>query len=468
LANTPAPPNRDRLLIVEDDATQRLGLQKLLTSWGFAVDVARDGREALERIAQERPAIVLSDLVMPNMGGLDLLRALQQDDADVTVVLLTAQGSVETAVEAIKQGAYDYLTKPVDPQRLRIVLDQVAARNETLREVRALRRQLQERGTFGRMVGASLEMRKIYQLLEQAAPTSASVLVHGESGTGKELVAQTIHQLSPRASHPYVPLNCAAIPDTLLESELFGHEKGAFTGAIARRAGAFELAHRGTLFLDEIAEMTPTTQAKLLRVLQERSFRALGGSREQSVDIRVIAATNLDPKDAVAQGRLREDLYYRLNVFAIQLPPLRDRKDDIPLLAQAFIKEFDERHGRNIAGVSEDAMRMLEQFNWPGNVRELRNVIERATIVAKGPFIERADLPPLTAASRATQPAAPREGGLAPGTTVEEAERRLIEITLEHTGGNKTRAAELLGISLKTLHNKLNRMREERKEVTED
>jgi DNA-binding NtrC family response regulator len=468
LANTPALPNRDRLLIVEDDATQRLGLQKLLTSWGFAVDVARDGREALEKIAHERPAIVLSDLVMPNLGGLDLLRALQQDDADVTVVLLTAQGSVETAVEAIKQGAYDYLTKPVDPQRLRIVLDQVAARNETLREVRALRRQLQERGTFGRMVGASLEMRKIYQLLEQAAPTSASVLVHGESGTGKELVAQTIHQLSPRAPHPYVPLNCAAIPDTLLESELFGHEKGAFTGAIARRAGAFELAHRGTLFLDEISEMTPTTQAKLLRVLQERSFRALGGSREQSVDIRVIAATNLDPKDAVAQGRLREDLYYRLNVFAIQLPPLRDRKDDIPLLTQAFIKEFDERHGRSIAGVSEEAMRLLEQFNWPGNVRELRNVIERATIVAKGPFIERADLPPLTSASRAAQSAAPGEAGLAPGTTVEEAERRLIEITLEHTGGNKTRAAELLGISLKTLHNKLNRMREERKEVTED
>ena len=467
MSNAPPGPVRDRLLIVEDDAAQRLGLQKLLTSWGFTVDVASDGRQGLERVALDRPSIVLSDVVMPHLGGLDLLKALQQDNADITVVLLTAQGSVETAVEAIKQGAYDYLTKPVDPQRLRIVLDQIASRNETLREVRALRRQLQEIGTFGSMVGASLEMRKIYQIIEQAAPTSASILVHGESGTGKELVAQTMHQLSPRASQPYVPLNCAAIPDTLLESELFGHEKGAFTGAIARRAGAFELAHRGTLFLDEIAEMTPMTQAKLLRVLQERSFRALGGSREQSVDIRVIAATNLDPIEAVSQGRLREDLFYRLNVFAIRLPPLRDRKDDVPLLAQAFIRDFNERHGRNVAGLSEDAMQVLERYQWPGNVRELRNVIERATIVARGPLIERADLPPLAVASRQT-PEPTVTGTLAPGTTVDEAERRLIDITLEHTNGNKTRAAELLGISLKTLHNKLNRMRDERRDPAED
>ena len=459
-------PARDRLLVVEDDATQRLGLQQLLKSWGYLVDVAADGREALGKITADRPGIVLSDMVMPHVSGMDLLRALTQDpDWDGAFVLLTAQGSVETAVEAIKQGAYDYLTKPVDPQRLRIVLDQVTARNETLREVRALRRQLQDRGSFGRMIGASREMRKIYQVIEQAAPTAASVLVHGESGTGKELVAQTIHQLSPRAAQPYVPLNCAAIPDTLLESELFGHEKGAFTGAIARRAGAFELAHRGTLFLDEIAEMTPMTQAKLLRVLQERSFRPLGGSREQSVDIRVIAATNVDPMEAVRQGRLREDLFYRLNVFAIALPPLRDRKDDIPLLAQAFILEFNERNGRSIAGVSEDAMRVLERHHWPGNVRELRNVMERSTIVAKGPFIEPADLPPLpTEQPPHAGPGGAPAAGLAPGTTVDQAERQLIEVTLQHTGGNKTRAAELLGISLKTLHNKLNRMKEERQE----
>jgi transcriptional regulator with PAS, ATPase and Fis domain len=302
-------------------------------------------------------------------------------------------------------------------------------------------------------------------MVEQAAPTGASVLVSGESGTGKELVAQTVHQLSPRASQPFIPLNCAAIPDTLLESELFGHEKGAFTGAITRRQGAFELANRGTLFLDEIAEMTPATQAKLLRVLQERSFRALGGQREQSVDIRVVAATNVDPPEAVRQGKLREDLFYRLNVFAIQLPPLRERKDDIPLLIQAFLKEFNTRNSRSVVGLSENATHILMQYSWPGNVRELRNVIERATIVAKGDVIEAGDLPTLAAVSAS----APASGGgptLTAGTTVDQAEQQLIEVTLAHTGGNKTRAAEMLGISLKTLHNKLNRMKQAGDEET--
>ena len=397
------PTYPDPLLVVEDDAAQRVGLQQLLKSWGFDVDAAANGEEALARAAVARPTIVLTDLVMPRMGGLDLLKALrQQYDSEVTVVLMTAQGTVETAVEAIKLGAYDYVTKPVDPQRLKILLEQIMQRLDTLREVRALRRQLQERGTFGRLIGSSLEMRKIYQVIEQAAPTSASVLVSGESGTGKELVAQTIHQLSPRTQHPFVPLNCAAIPDTLLESELFGHEKGAFTGAIARRQGCFELAHRGTLFLDEIAEMMPATQVKLLRVLQERTFRRLGGRAEQTVDVRVIAATNVVPIDAVRQSKLREDLYYRLNVFAIRLPALRERKDDIPLLAQAFVKEFSARNDRNVAGVADDATRLLERYDWPGNVRELRNVIERATIVAKGALVTPGDLPPL--AGPATAP----------------------------------------------------------------
>jgi DNA-binding NtrC family response regulator len=449
----------DRVLIVEDDAAQRVGLQQLLRSWGFTVETAGDGQEALTKVPAFRPTIVLSDLVMPRMGGLDLLTSLQQDEPDVTVVLMTGQGTVETAVTAIKQGAYDYLAKPVDPQRLKILLDQIVERHDTQREVRVLRRQLQERGTFGRMIGASAEMRRVYQLLEQAAPTVASVLISGESGTGKELVAQTIHQLSPRAAQPFVPLNCAAIPDTLLESELFGHEKGAFTGAITRRQGAFELANRGTLFLDEIAEMTPATQAKLLRVLQERSFRPLGGQREQSVDIRVIAATNVDPPEAVRQGKLREDLYYRLNVFAIQLPPLRERRGDVPLLVQSFLKEFNTRNGRTIAGVSDRALEALARHSWPGNVRELRNVIERATIVAKTESIEPGDLPPLAAVASAAASASSGGTGLTPGTTVDEAERQLIEVTLRHTGGNKTRAAEMLGISLKTLHNKLNRMK---------
>jgi transcriptional regulator with PAS, ATPase and Fis domain len=284
------------------------------------------------------------------------------------------------------------------------------------------------------------------------------VLVTGESGTGKELVAQTLHQLSPRAAGPFVPLNCAAIPDTLLESELFGHERGAFTGAIERRIGCFELAHRGTLFLDEIAEMTPATQVKLLRVLQERSFRRLGGRTEQAVDIRVVAATNADPADAVRRGQLREDLFYRLNVFAIRLPPLRERLSDLPLLVRAMLDEFNARLGKAVAGVDDRAMRLLEAHPWPGNVRELRNVIERAVIVAQGPSIEARDLPPAVTGVPSSDPDA-RE--LTPGMTVDEAERRLIDLTLTHTRNNKTRAAELLGISLKTLHNKLNRFRAE-------
>src|ERR687884_1029373 len=327
----------ERVLIVEDEPTTRMGLTELVSTWGFTTESAADGQDALQRITTFRPSIVISDLVMPRMGGIDLLRALKDEGGDLTIVILTAQGTVETAVEAIKEGAYDYLTKPIEPQRLKILLDKIVERHETLREVKVLRKQLREHGTFGRMIGSSPQMRKVYQTIEQAAPTSASVLIWGESGTGKELVAQTIHQLSPRSQMPFVPINCAAIPETLLESEIFGHEKGAFTGASERREGCFELADRGTLFLDEIAEMTPATQVKLLRVLQERKFRRLGGRTEETVDVRVIAATNQDPPTAVKDGKLREDLYYRLNVFEIKLPPLRDRKDDLPLLIQGFI-----------------------------------------------------------------------------------------------------------------------------------
>jgi DNA-binding NtrC family response regulator len=455
--------SRERILIVEDDSAARIGLQQLIRGWGFDVETAADGEQALAQIEAFHPAIVLTDLVMPKMGGLDLLRKVQETGDPITTVILTAQGTVETAVEAIKQGAYDYLTKPVDLQRLRILLSKIIERNATLREVRVLRRQLREHGTFGAMVGNSAEMRKIYQVIEHAAPTNASVLISGESGTGKELVAQTIHKLSPRAPAAYVPINCAAIPDTLLESELFGHEKGAFTGAIERRQGCFELADHGTLFLDEIAEMTPATQVKLLRVLQERSFRRVGGKSEQAVDIRVVAATNQDPPIAVKEGKLREDLYYRLNVFEIKLPPLRDRKDDLPLLIQGFINEFNTRNGRSVAALDPAAMALLEAYSWPGNVRELRNVIERATIVAEGRFLQVKDLPPLSGSGRGTPAASPAAPGLSPGMTVEKAEQELIRITLQHTGGNKTRAAEMLGISLKTLHNKLHRQHEEEK-----
>ncbi len=448
----------ERVLIVEDEAAARVGLEQLIRSWGFIAESACDGEEALEKITSFRPAIVITDMVMPRMDGLALLRALQQAGADVTTLLLTAQGTVETAVEAMKEGAYDYLTKPVDIQRLKILLDKIVERLETLREVKALRRQLREHGAFGTLVGNSPAMRKIYEVVEQAAPTPASVLITGESGTGKELVAQTIHRLSPRANAPFIAINCAAIPETLLESEIFGHEKGAFTGASDRRQGCFELADRGTLFLDEIGEMTPATQVKLLRVLQERTFRRLGGRTEQRVDVRVIAATNVDPLEAVAKGRLREDLYYRLNVFALRLPTLRERKEDLPLLVQSFITEFNTRNQKAIAGLEPLAMRLFEQYGWPGNVRELRNVIERATILAPGPFIEVKHLPPVLTDGPQAAPPAPQMA-LAPGTTVEEAERQLIVMTLAHTRDNKTRAAEILGISLKTLHNKLNKLR---------
>src|SRR3954464_4254927 len=449
----------ERVLIVEDEPSTRLGLTELVRTWGFTTDAAADGEEALRRITAFRPSIIISDLVMPRMGGLELLRALKDEGNALTIVILTAQGTVETAVDAIKEGAYDTLTKPIEPQRLKILLDKIVERQDTLREVKVLRKQLREHGSFGRMIGSSAQMRKVYQTVEQAAPTAASVLIWGESGTGKELVAQTIHELSPRATFPFVAMNCAAIPETLLESEIFGHEKGAFTGAHDRRTGVFELAHRGTLFLDEIAEMQPATQVKLLRVLQERTFRRLGGRQEQTVDVRVIAATNVNPNEAVKTGKLREDLYYRLNVFAIELPPLRERREDVPLLIQRFLNEFNAVNGKSVRAVDQDAMQILEQYPWPGNIRELRNVMERATILSDTDFITTTHLPPLLVTKgEETLPTVT----LSPGTTVDEAERRLILLTLEHTRNNKTRAAEILGISLKTLHNKLNRMKEER------
>ncbi len=454
--STPA----ERVLIVEDDTATRIGLTELIRTWGFAAESAANGEEALALVTSFRPAIVVSDVIMPKMNGLELLRALK-DEEHLRVILLTAQGTVETAVEAVKDGAEDYLTKPVDPQKLKRLLERIAELNAQKRENLALRRQLREKGSFGRIIGNSPKMRKIYQVIEQAADTPASVLIIGESGTGKELVAQTIHQLSSRAEAPFVAINCAAIPETLLESEIFGHEKGAFTGAVDRRAGCFELADHGTLFLDEIAEMMPTTQVKLLRVLQERTFRRLGGRVEQGVDVRVLAATNVNPLDAIRENKLREDLYYRLNVFTIDLPPLRERKVDLPLLIQAFIDEFNARDRRQVKAVAPEAMHLLQQYDWPGNVRELRNVIERAIILTKGEFIEPSHLPPLGASTPSPRVAdSTNTVTIAPGMTVDEAEQKLIVATLDAAGGNKTRAAEMLGISLKTLHNKLNRMKQ--------
>ena len=452
---------RQRVLIVEDDAPARKGMADLLSLWGYEVTTASDGAEALERVAEESPAVVVSDLVMPGMDGLALLSALRVDHPEITVIMLTGQGSIESAVQAMKEGAYDYLTKPLDPARLQILLERALDRAESVREVHRLRRELRHRGAFGRLVAGTPAMQEITRQIEQVAPTDATVLVLGESGTGKELVARTIHDHSARRRGPFVAVNCAAIPETLLESEIFGHERGSFTGATGRRPGCFELADGGTLFLDEIAEMSPATQVKFLRVLQDGRFRRVGGQSEIAVDVRVIAATNKSPAKALQDGALREDLYYRIAVFTLALPPLRDRTEDLGELVRVLLEEIDERHGRVVRGVDEAALAVLRRYAWPGNVRELRNVLERAVIVCSGDLIGLAHLPsPPASAAVAAEPTA-EEGAddvrLRVGTTVDEGERRLILRTLAYTGNNKTRAAEILGISLKTLHNKLNR-----------
>jgi len=446
-----------RILVVDDEPASRKGLQELLTVWGYDVSAAGDGQEALERATVRAPDLVIADLVMPGIDGLELLTRLKRDFPTTAVVFLTGQGSIETAVQAIKDGAYDYLTKPVDPTRLQLLLDRALERSETAREVQLLRRQLRQRGAFGRLLGSSRGMMEVMRQVEVSAPTDATLFIAGESGTGKELVARTVHELSPRRRGPFVAVNCAAIPETLLESEIFGHERGSFTGAVERRQGCFELADGGTLFLDEVAEMQPGTQAKFLRVLQEGQFRRLGAKAEIHVNVRVIAATNKEPAKALADGALREDLYYRLNVFAIALPPLRDRLEDLPDLAQAFVEEFNERHGRNVRGVEEGALDVLRRHRWPGNVRELRNVIERAVIVCSGDLVRAEHLPPLGAPIEPPTAVTEADLVLPVGTTVEDAERELILRTLKQTGGNKTRAAEILGISLKTLHNKLHK-----------
>ena len=436
----------------------RVGLEQLVRSWGFIAESAADGEDALEKVTTFRPAIVISDLVMPRLDGLGLLRALQAQGADVTTLLLTAQGTVETAVEAMKEGAYDYLTKPVDIQRLKILLDKIVERQETLREVKALRRQLREHGTFGSMIGNSPEMRKIYQVIEQAAPTSASVLITGESGTGKELVAQTIHQLSPRAAFPFVAINCAAIPETLLESEIFGHEKGAFTGAADRRQGCFELADRGTLFLDEIGEMTPATQVKLLRVLQERTLpaarrpaRAVGRRARDRGDQHRSARGGAEGQAARGSVLPAERVRAAAAAAARAQGGSAAARPGVHQRVQRAQPEVDCRR-RSAGDADARAVPLAGQ-------RARAAQRDRARDDSRARAVHRAAAPAADAVRTSRAPQHQPQVALAPGTTVEEAERRLIMMTLEHTRDNKTRAAEILGISLKTLHNKLNKLR---------
>ena len=460
--------NSGKVLIVEDEPHALMGLAELISGWGYRTETACDGLEGWEKVLAWDPAIVVTDLKMPRLDGIGLLTKLTEEgsglNTNLAVVVLTAMGSIQLAVDAMKLGAYDFLQKPVDATRLRTILANATRQRDTAIELEVARRRLRESGVLGSLVGSSRPMREIFGLIEQIAPSNVSVLITGESGTGKELVARTLHDLSPRKSRPFVAVNCAAIPETLIESEIFGHEKGAFTGAAERRAGCFELANGGT-----IGEMPSATQAKLLRVLEERKFRRLGARTEQEVDVRVLAATNRDPGQAVASGSLRPDLYYRLNVFNIAMPPLREHMEDLPLLAEAMLEQMNQKHGRNVSGVAASMLDRLMAYDWPGNGRELRNTIERAVILcADGAPLDAGHLP--AGFGKAQSQAAPAFDAsvveVRVGSTMDEAERLLILRTLEATGQNKTRAAEILGLSLKTMHNKVKEYSQAREEPT--
>ncbi|HTM41946.1 MAG TPA: sigma-54 dependent transcriptional regulator [Terriglobales bacterium] len=446
----------EKVLIVEDEENERVGLAELISGWGYRTETAHDGLEGLEKVELFSPGIVLTDLKMPRMDGMSLLSKLAERSESIAVIVVTAQGTIESAVQAMQIGAFNYIQKPIDFNRLKSILQNAAELRSTRAELEATRRQLRNKGQLGVLVGSSKKMQEVFHLVEMVAPSTASVLITGESGTGKELVARTIHDLSTRKGKPFIAINCAAIPETLIETEIFGHEKGAFTGALERRVGCFELAEGGTLLLDEIGEMPVATQAKLLRVLEDRKLRRLGSKIETTVDVRVLAATNKVPEEAVASGHLRNDLYYRLNVFNIHMPPLREHKEDLPDLVQGLIGDMNSKHNRNVQMLSDAVMNLFQGYTWPGNVRELRNTLERAVIVCEGSVIETKHLPPGFGHAPARAAAMdPNALHLGVGTTVEEAERQLIMKTLEATNNNKTRAAEILGISLKTLHNKL-------------
>ncbi|MGQ9634356.1 MAG: sigma-54-dependent transcriptional regulator [Bryobacteraceae bacterium] len=447
-----------RVLVVDDEENQRTGLANMISAWGYETRTAADGQEAMEVLAEFPAEVMVTDLMMPRMDGAALLRALNAQGSGPATIVVTAFGNLETAISTIHElAAFWFLEKPIQPQALRTLLERAAHQSRLAEEAERLQRQLSYQGVLGDLAGRSPAMQQVFSLIRQVAPSKAAVLITGESGTGKELAARAIHALSPRRDGPFVAVNCAAMPETLMESELFGHEKGAFTGAVERRAGCFELAQNGTLLLDEIGDMPLPTQAKLLRVLEDSRVRRLGGKAEMLVDVRVIASTNRRVEEAVRKGQIREDLYYRLNVFRIHMPPLREHKEDIPVLCEALLAALNRKHGCKVTDIDLKVMEMLRNHSWPGNVRELRNVLERAVIVADEGTLRVSHLPqpfaPAPIAASAEEDAACIR--IPVGATVEEAEKALILRTLEHTRNNKTRAAEILGISLKTLHNKL-------------
>jgi len=440
---------RGRILVVDDESNARNALAEILKEEGYAVETAADGFKGLARYQEFSPDLVLTDLKMPGMDGVQLLSKVRETEESLPVIVMTAFGSVDTAVSAMRAGALDYLTKPINADELLLVIGRALEQVRLRREANELRQQLAERYHFDNVVGSSPRMQQVFKVVSQVAPSRATVLLTGESGTGKELVAAAIHHRSPRAGGPFVRLHCAALAESLLESELFGHEKGAFTGADRRREGRFEQANGGTLFLDEIGEISPSTQVKLLRVLQEHEFERVGGNETIQVDTRVIAATNRDLRAMVAEGSFREDLYYRLNVINIALPSLRERSSDIPALATHFLRRFAAENGKKVERISDAALARLVGYSWPGNVRELENVIERAVVLAENGVVEPAHLP--------TEVLPAPVGGepVIPGASMAAIERYAILSTLEAQGGSTSRAADVLGISVRKIQYKL-------------
>jgi two-component system response regulator HydG len=439
------------VLVADDELGVRESVSRALRREGFDVLAAEDGAGALEMLRRSCVDLVIADLRMPGLDGLELLRAAKLLFPEVEVIVLSGHGTVEEAVQAMKEGAYDFLTKPFQRAQLVRTVRQALERRALVLENRSLQRRLDELVGAGEIIGESPAIRKVLALVKQVAPASATVLIHGESGTGKELVARALHEGSPRRGRPFIKVNCAALPETLLESELFGYERGAFTGALARKEGRFELADGGTLLLDEVGDLSVATQSKLLRVLQEGEFERLGGTKTEKVDVRIVAATNQDLALLVKERRFREDLFYRLNVITIEIPPLRERVEDIPLLAQHFLRLYAARNHREVGGFTEAALERLRAYPWPGNVRELEHAVERAVILARGAVIDVSDLPP--AVSQA-EPAA-RIVSIPIGMPLDEVEQRLIEETLKLTKGNKELAAKLLGIASRTIYRKL-------------
>jgi two-component system response regulator HydG len=442
-----------KVLIVDDDASHRRMLEAVLEAEGYILHQAADGEEAIAAVEDQFYDVILMDVRMGKVGGIEALQRIKELSPGIPIIIMTAYASVSTAVEALKSGAYDYLTKPLEIDELKILVAKALLHRELEKENLYLKERLGDRFDFANIIGRSPAMTELFETLALVAPSEATVLIVGESGTGKEIVANAIHQNSPRSERPFIKVNCAALPETLLESELFGHERGAFTGASAKKQGRFHLAHTGSIFLDEIGEMAPATQAKILRVLQEREFEPLGSTRTVKVDTRVIVATNKDLEEEIQKGHFREDLYYRLNVVRVEVPPLRRRREDIPLLADFFLKQYAEKNRRLIKGFTPRAMDLLMRHAWPGNVRELENVVERAVIMTRGDMISPDDLPDTI---RELDKEAEKVGvDLTPGKSLKEVEREMILRTLEETGGNRTHAADILGISRRTLQLKL-------------